>query len=220
MIDKILDADLFKGISKELLNDLFSQIHYRIKKYSKNDIIAFGGDEYTSLMILISGTVKAEMEDFSGKAIKIEDVSAPNTLAEAFIFGKKNILPVTVTAKTDTEVLYMDKSDLLKLLQLNEIILKNYLNCVSTRFQMISMRIKFLAFKTIKGKLAHYLINLSKGKDVVKLDKTQQDLADFFGVTRPSLARAISEMQHDNIISVNKKEVTIVDIDKLKQLLQ
>ncbi len=219
MIDKIIEADLFKGVEGEVLDELLSGIRYKVKKFKKNDIIAFAGDAYNSLMILITGAVKGEMEDSSGKVVKIEDIKAPNTLAEAFLFGKKNSLPVTITANTDTEVLYVEMPDLLKLLQLNDKILKNYLNCVSTRFQMMSMRIKFLAFKTIKGKLAHYIINLSKGKSVVRLDRTQQDLSDFFGVTRPSLARAISEMQHSNIIKLDKKEVTIVDIEELKQLL-
>ena len=45
------------------------------------------------------------------------------------------------------------------------------------------------------------------------------ELADFFGVARPSLARSLSEMIEDGVIEVNKKEYKVLDMKKLKELL-
>jgi CRP-like cAMP-binding protein len=44
-------------------------------------------------------------------------------------------------------------------------------------------------------------------------------LADFFGVARPSLARSLSEMVQEGIISINKKEYTILDFKRLREQL-
>lgn len=51
------------------------------------------------------------------------------------------------------------------------------------------------------------------------LDKNQTELAEYFGVARPSLARSISEMIDEGIISVNKKEYTILKLNSIKELL-
>jgi len=51
------------------------------------------------------------------------------------------------------------------------------------------------------------------------ISRNQTELADFFGIARPSLARSLSEMVQDGIISINKKEYTILDMKKLRELL-
>jgi DNA-binding FadR family transcriptional regulator len=41
-----------------------------------------------------------------------------------------------------------------------------------------------------------------------------------FGVTRPSLARVLSEMQREKLFTVEKKTVTIVNKQKLNEILK
>ena len=70
-----------------------------------------------------------------------------------------------------------------------------YLNTSATHSQMLANKLKFLSFKTIKGKLAQYLLALAgPDRDMVELPLTQNNLAEQFGVARPSLARALGEM--------------------------
>jgi CRP-like cAMP-binding protein len=52
------------------------------------------------------------------------------------------------------------------------------------------------------------------------MPKTHAGLADFFGVTRPSISRAFVEMQKENIISINKKNITIKNKAKLIEYLK
>jgi|GEM_PF-6090797 len=53
---------------------------------------------------------------------------------------------------------------------MNEKIQLNYLSHVSTKAQFLTRKLKFLSFKTIKGKIAHYLLELNHGKgSVLKL---------------------------------------------------
>ena len=81
---------------------------------------------------------------------------------------------------------------------------------ISNRSQFLSEKIKFLNFKTIKGKLAHYILQKA-GKDrlTVMLDMTQNDLADFFGVARPSVARALGDLEEEGYIEARGKNIKI-----------
>jgi CRP-like cAMP-binding protein len=54
----------------------------------------------------------------------------------------------------------------------------------------------------------------------VIIDRTQQELAEYFGVTRPSLARAIGEMEHDGLIAVDRREVRLKDMKGLSRLYE
>ena len=209
------------GIPEEECKTLLAKIHYQVRKYDKDEVVVHAADEVKNLLIVLSGSVRGEMIDYSGKTIKIEDIEAPRPLAAAFLFGKDNRFPVTVSANKKAELLSVPVTEFLKLLQFNTRLLKNYLNSISTRAQFLSQKLQFLSFKTIKVKVAHFLLQKADDKyHSFELRSTQQQLADMFGVTRPALARVLSEMQNEELIKIEKKTVTILNKKGLNALLR
>ncbi|MCG6190224.1 MULTISPECIES: Crp/Fnr family transcriptional regulator [Maribellus] len=216
----ISQCPVFRGISENEIMELLNKIHFQIKRFNKEEIVAYAGDTVQNLYILLSGSVKGEMIDYSGKTIKIEDVEASKPLASAFLFGKENKFPVTVTALVDLKILAIPVPEFLKVLQMNTQVLKNYLNSISTRTQFLSQKLHFLSFKTIREKVAHFLLTRAEDKfHSIELKNTQQQLADLFGVTRPSLARIFGEMQKEGLIKIERKTVTLLNKEKLNELL-
>ena len=55
---------------------------------------------------------------------------------------------------------------------------------------------------------------------IVKLDMTQNDLADFFGVARPSVARALGDLEEEGFIEARGKNIKILDREGLRILLK
>ena len=72
----LCQSPVFRGISPEGLAELFQQIHYQVKSYQKGELIVNSGEICDRLLIVQGGSVKAEMTDYSGKTIKIEDMHA------------------------------------------------------------------------------------------------------------------------------------------------
>ena len=212
-------APLFKGLSPSEIETILSKVIYKVKKFQAGSMISQSGEQVNSLMVVISGIVKGEMVDYAGRVIKIEDIPAPGALASAFMFGNHNRFPVNVIAVSDGELLLIEKSDFLNLLKKNDLLLVNFLDMISNRSQFLSEKIKFLNFKTIKGKLAHFILqNAGKESFSVTLGMTQNELADFFGVARPSVARALGEMETEGYIEAKGKKIKITDKDGLADL--
>ncbi|MCK4664040.1 MAG: Crp/Fnr family transcriptional regulator [Bacteroidales bacterium] len=223
MYSKISETPIFKGINPGEIVHILNFVHHQIRTYKLETIIAYSGDECKNLYILIDGSVRGEVVDFNGKIIKIEDIYAPDTFAEAFLFASENNLLVNIVANTKTKILIIHKDDLIKLFQSNKKILENYLNIISNRFVLVTKKLKFLSLKTIKGKLANYILSLerkNKGKQQFLMDKTQEQLAEYFGITRPSLARTIGEMKNEGLIEINRKEIKILNKNRLVQMLK
>jgi CRP-like cAMP-binding protein len=216
----LCQSSLFFGLNEKELKTLIENIFYQIKKYNPEEIIAYSGDNCDRLMIVLEGTVKAEMTDFSGKTIKIEDISAPGPLASAFLFGQNNRFPVNISANGQVKILSLPKESVIKLFQTNTIFLTNYLNSISSRTQFLSQKIRFLTFKTIKEKIALYILQLaSNNLNRITISSSHQDLADLFGVTRPSLSRALGDMEKEKLIKIEKKDIIILDRDRLNKMI-
>jgi len=215
----LLNAPVFSGLTLEEVKAAISLTPYQLKKYEPGTIVAHSGDNVTSFMMVTSGMVKGEMVDYSGRIIKIEDVPAPGAIAAAFIFGNRNRFPVNVVTVTETEILVIDRPIFIKFLKYNDNILANFLDMISNRSQFLSEKIKFLNFKTIRSKLAQYILqSAGEDKTEITLSMTQNEIAEYFGVARPSIGRVLSEMENEGIIITRGKYLTILDKKRLTEL--
>lgn len=220
--NSLYNCILFKGLASHIVEGLMSNIFSKIKSFEQGDIIAYQDEEVSSLMIVLEGIVRGEMIDFSGKTIVIEEIEASRPLAPAFIFGKQNTYPVNIVSQTDSKILILPKDSFIKLLQSSEKILENYLNIISSRAQFLSRKLKFLSFHSIKGKFAYYLLDLAKNNNsnFITLPLSQNKLSELFGVTRPSLGRAIREMHNNGIIIAKGKHIQIINTFELYELMK
>jgi CRP/FNR family transcriptional regulator, dissimilatory nitrate respiration regulator len=213
------NSHLFRGLKAGDIETVLSGVPLRIKKFKEGTLISQAGEPVNSLMIVVRGAVKGEMVDYAGRVIKIEDIPAPGALASAFLFGSRNRFPVNVIAVSDGELLMIEKPYFLTLIMKNDIILINFLNMISNRSQFLSEKIKFLNFKTIKSKLAHYILQKAgKESSSVMLDMTQNELADFFGAARPSVARALGDLEKEGYLEAKGKKIKIIDKEGLADL--
>lgn len=214
--NKLIKSHIFSGLDESAIVRLLMHTHYQIKKYSKDDVVAHKSDELKWFMLVLTGSVRGEMSNNDGKILKIEDIDEGKVIALAFLFGDNNQLPVNVVANCSTEILRIEKLDFLKILQNNLSILENILTLISNRSNFLAKKLEFLTLKTIKGKYAHYLLqNLSQKSNIIKLNINQEELSELFGVTRPSLSRAINDLVSENVIKISGKAVIVTNPDVL-----
>ncbi|MDU1905029.1 MAG: Crp/Fnr family transcriptional regulator [Dysgonomonas sp.] len=213
---------LFHSIRENEIERIFSELKIKETHFGKGEILAFQDEVCNRLILLLSGSVKGEMTDPSGKVVKVEDIYAPNPLAILFLFGQENRFPVQATAREDTTALVIPKQSVLRMLSMNETLLKNYLDISANFAGRLSKKLHFMSFRTIRQKLAMYILNLSKasGSDSIQLDKTKTALAEYFGVSRQSLEREFTNMQNDGLIETSRKNVVIRNKNKLIQLIR
>ena len=219
MIPVLVNNPLFRGITPERLFADLEEISFHTRSYKKGEILAQQGAVCNRLVILTKGSVRGEMIDYSGRLIKVEDIAAPRAIAPLFLFGEENRYPVEVTANEPTEVIELPKSSLFRK---NEQFLENYMNLSANYARTLSDKLFFMSFKTIRQKLASYLLRLYKQQQQthITLDRSQQELSDYFGVSRPSLARELAHMQEDGLLIADRKHITILQKEELVRLIQ
>lgn len=222
LIELLGECSLFRGMNPGEISMAVSGQMGRIRTYARDALIAQAGDEVRFLHILLKGSVKGEMVDYAGKVIKIEDIHAVRPLAPAFLFGRQNRYPVNISSVEEVVILSIPRDRFLIMLQQSEKVLENFVNAVSSRGQFLSDKIKFLSFTTIKGKLAQYLLDLARqsSSSCLLLPHSQAQLSELFGVARPSVGRAIGELNREGIIRAEGKRIDILDHSGLTSYLK
>ncbi|MBN2837190.1 MAG: Crp/Fnr family transcriptional regulator [Fusobacteriaceae bacterium] len=216
MIDFLKKTNLFLGLKDEEIELLLNEVKFFQKKYVKGEYLAFKGDIVDKYMLVKSGSFLTEMTMSNGKTLQVEVINPGREIAPSFIFGKNNHFPVDIFAKEDSEIVYLHIDDLLSLLQKDRKVLLNILNSFSNKTQFLSSKLWF-SNKTIEEKLTAYIFQNMKG-DVFYLNNSIKNIADIFGVSRPSLSRVLACWVEEGIITkVENKVFKVEDIAKLKE---
>jgi len=217
-----VDQFFFRTICREKLQKGISKIEctieHKTKSYKKGEYIACQGDRIAHLHILSKGKVKTEIVSNSGLTVSVEEIAAPYPLAAAFIFADNNRFPVDVIALDDCEVILVSKESVEKQMAVNPDFLRGFMAFIANRVQFLSERLKIFSQKNIKAKIAYNIIQREKNGNF-DLERSIASLAEYFGVERPSLSRALSEMKADGIIEYKAGKGKILKYNEIKELL-
>lgn len=214
--DLLFFCTMCRDKSEEEIASVKCSIEHTIKTYKKGEYIAYQNDRVSHLYMLSKGRVKTEVVSDSGLTLPIEEISAPYPLAAAFIFSDNNYFPVDVIALEDCEVLIVSRQAVEKKMMECQGFLRGFITFNANRVQYLSERLKIFAQKSIKAKIAYYILQ-NNVNGVFEFKRSISSLAEYFGVERPSLSRAISEMTKDGIIEFKSGKGKIKNLNALKE---
>lgn len=200
----IKQIELFSKLSDDAIEELIRSAPSNRRSYKRGDIIAIQGTRVNSLLILLEGAVRAEMNSTEGKRLVVDELEAPSILASAFIYSSENVMPVTIEAKNDCQIWSIDKEYFLGFMARNISVMRSFLRVVSDRSRFLSQKLKALSLQSLRERLLSYL------KTYKRMGR-QEDIALLLGVARPSLARLLSELMEEGVIIKDREGYRLKD---------
>lgn len=219
--DNILNAFIFKALDKDYLLRILMEMDLKISNYEKSSIIALEGDPCKHLAIINKGEVELTRSSHSGRSVILRHFYPGDIFGEAIIFSSSNSYPATITALTDCQIVYINKSNLVDLMANDQTILNNILGLLSNRILMLGDKISLLSLNSIDKKLSYFLLDQAKKKNSHSffIPYNREQLAEFINVPRPSLSRVLGELKDKGLIKYSKNHFEILDPLGLEDLL-
>ena len=209
---KLINMPVFAHLSMEKLEEFFEKVPYRIAHYETREHIAMQGSPCRAFHLLCEGQVRASMIGTDGRQVTIEDHDAPMLLASNFVFATHNRFPVDIIAMSPCEIMIIDKEPFMELMCTEPVVLQNFLRILSDRSHILTRKLGSLVLLKLKNRIAAYLLEHQEIRN-------QQDVADYLGVARPSLARVLAELAQEGSVVFENRRVTILDHAKLEKYL-
>ncbi len=212
---------LFKDKEPDEIESLLIGISFRIESFTENDVIFSPIQNADKMGIILSGAVDVQKLFPTGKVVIIERKKNADLIAEASMFSRLDYYSDTFVACKPCEVLLITKNDLLKLFELDNTILLNYLEHVSNSTLILKNKIGILSLDSIRAKIAGYLIYDYKmnGSHMITLPFSKKEWAEYMDVSRTSLSRELRGLESEGILSFDKRTIEIKEMDGLKDIL-
>lgn len=218
-VQSIFQCPLCNSIPAERHGEFLSDVNYSVIRYVKGDILVNQDSRYDRLFIVIKGEVKTEMVDEKGDFMRVETIKAPNPIATGFLFATNNISPVTAIAKTDVVVVAIGKENIYFLMQKYPEFMKAFLSYISNKLAFLAEKLRLASLRTIKAKLAYYILKESKGKDKFQLKMSREEISHLLGVSRPAMINVMTQMVNEGYVEVDKRKITIKERRALQQMI-
>lgn len=201
---------LLTEVDEKVLSSLIKERKIYEKRYNKNTTIHSRGKDCTALDIVLEGNLIAYSLAQNGSENIMFEFGRESIIAANLLFGDNNHYPFNIYSVTDCRLLHLEKSAVCKLISHYDFALK-YIQSLSQNSQGMNRKIAMFSQKSLRKNVLDYLTALSieQKSDTVLLPLTKKQLADYFGVQRPSLFRILKELKDEGLISISNREITI-----------
>ena len=212
-LEGIRKCPLFEGLTDNEIIDLMHAVRYRVVRLYKSDFLFVAGEDCLQANILIDGEVVANLEGTSDRYIRMSTFHAGDLFAPAFLFAQNRRYPVTVQATTNTKVLRILSADFERLLELDSRLYKNFTVILSNLIAGLTKKVGML-LSSVRDKIIFFLKeqqHLQKS-NTITLPMSRQELADYFGIQKYSLQRALNELQESGAIRIDGKIIELLKL--------
>lgn len=146
------------------------------------------------------------------------------------LFGHRPILcdgkhPVTAVALEESELLFIDRDHFLNVVEKSPRLANIFLQSVSHEFTVLVNRINIFAQRSIRERLAYFLLVLNdkykipgQMSDQAEIKVNRSDLASYMGTSLENLVRTLKEFRNNNFIRTDGKSIYINDFESLYSL--
>lgn len=209
------DCWLFRGLDTQEISTVLGCIAAQQHTYPKHSFIFHAGDCVTHAGIVVRGELHIVREDIWGNRT-IQAVCHPADLfGEVFACLPDHTADVSVLAKQDTEVLYLDMQHLLTSCSnscaFHNRLIHNYITVLAQKNRMLSSKIRHCTQRTTRDKVLSYLSEqaMAAGSTTFYIPLNRQQLADYLSVDRSALSAELSHLQSQGLLTFHRNQFTL-----------
>lgn len=199
---------------------------YPVRRFQKGEIVLVQGEVPKSAYVVKTGIVKSYNLTAQGEEKPIGFDTVGELFPIGWTFGKARFAQFYHEAFTDCEVYAVPHTEYVQHLKDNPKELFDSFDAFISRFINHQMRINALEQSKAAAKVLYtihflclrYGTELKENQVRIELPLTQQDLANFMGLTRETTGIELKKLQRAGVLSYRKQNY-VVKTDKLEELL-
>jgi CRP/FNR family transcriptional regulator len=196
----------------------------KMYQFKKNELIFREGEPVTGIYFLYDGKAKVHKKWGEEKELNVRFAQKGDIIGHRGL-GKDPNYPVSATALETCVVCFIDLEFFKTTLRVNTDFSYDLLMFYAEELQESEKRMRNLAHMPVKGRIAYALLILKEKfgltpEGFININLTRQDLASYAGTTYETVFRIITELTQANILTVDNKDITILNEQALVELSQ
>jgi CRP-like cAMP-binding protein len=212
---------LFRGLAIEALTDIAQravELHLQ-----RGEMLFLSGDPAKGLFVVVTGKIRAFQQNEDGREQVMYVDAAGSVLGDVPVFDD-GPYPASAMAEADAQVLFIEKNDIRELCAKYPSLALAALRMMAGKVRKHATLVEALSLHEVGQRLALFLLAETQSAffpaDVpmaIRLRLSNHEIASRIGSVRDVVSRAFSRLKHQRLISMDDRDVTILDLQGLKR---
>jgi CRP-like cAMP-binding protein len=195
---------------------------YAVEHFVKKGTLYHEGKRPRFLYFLVSGKVKAFRIHEDGKEYITDLFSAGDFIGYTALIEDKNYNDSAVILE-DAEIMQIPKEEFHQMIFTDINIATKFIRIVTQHVRGKEERLLSLAYSSLRKRVAKALVDIHekfyKESPHSHLEFSRDDIAQYVGTATESLIRTLSDFKGEGLIDIRSGKISIVNFEKLKNLL-
>jgi len=212
---------LFANLSGEALVDVAHRI-VELRLHG-GEMLFLSGEPVRGLFVVVSGKIRAFQQNEDGREQVMYVDATGSVIGDVAVFDD-GPYPTSAMAEGDANVLFIEKSDIRELCAKYPSLALAALKLMAGKVRRQATLVEALSLHEVGPRLALFLIAemqneiiLANGPITFRLHLSNHEIASRIGSVRDVVSRAFSRLKHQGLISLDDRDVTILDLHGLKR---
>ena len=211
-VKDVKDSGLLKQLSDQ----------YDVESFSKKQTLYQEGKRPRFLYFLVSGKVKSYKTHEDGKEYITDLFSAGDFIGYTALLEDKNY-DDSATILEDAEIMQIPRDEFLQMVYSDINIAAKFIRIVTQNVKEKEERLLNLAYSSLRKRVAKALVDIhekfNKQGNTTLIEFSREDIAQYVGTATESLIRTLSDFKGEKLIDIKSGKISIINLDKLKNLL-
>ncbi len=214
-VEVLKKCPLFRGIDEADLLSLLTCLNAKEKTVQKDEFVMIAGDMPEDIGVVLSGGVHIVQEDYWGNRAILSALQTGGLFAEAFACSDVASLPVSVVARENCDILFVDCKRILTVCSsscaFHTMLIHNLTKVLAGKNIMLTRKMEHITKKTTREKVLSYLSEcaIKAGKNSFDIPFDRQELADYLAVERSALSKTLCSMRDEGVLEFRKNRFSL-----------
>ncbi|HQX95794.1 MAG: response regulator [Chitinophagaceae bacterium] len=203
-----------------LINQLSGQ--YDVESYSKKQTLYQETKRPRYLYYLVKGKVKGFKTHEDGKEYITDLFSEGDFIGYPALIEDKNYDDSAVVME-ESDIMQIPKEDFLQMIYGNMDVAAKFIRIITQNVKEKEERLLSLAYSSLRKRVAKALVDIQSKFNAESPDKpleiSREDFAHYVGTATESLIRTLSDFKSEKLIAIKEGKISIINSEKLNNLL-
>ena len=209
-------SQLFAGVGEGNIEAMLDCLSANLRDYKKGEYVLRGGERVDNVMLLASGSLNIQRDDFWGNRSIVNHISAGEMFGEAYIAPESGPILNDVIALEDSVVMFFEFRKILTVCssacKFHTIVIQNLFFAISEKNRQLVQKLGHMSKRTTRDKLISYLSEQAKrsGSSTFSIPFNRQQLADFLCVDRSAMSNELCKMRDEGLLTFERNTFSLI----------
>ncbi|SET50320.1 Crp/Fnr family transcriptional regulator [Lacrimispora sphenoides] len=205
-------TELFQGMN-------VGGMEYGMCNLKKGSLVSNRYQGEKSIGIVVTGEITVSSFTPDGKELTLRQIYPKDCFGICTVLTQAE-MPNTLQCMCPTTVLYIKKSELLKVLKRDPELMLHIMTIFNKKILFLQKKVEMLNTTSAKARLADYLVSHANSNGVVSLRTGKTGLCSCLGISRATLYRELDNFRISQAIEYTEQKIVIRDVSHLRQFSQ